>query len=132
MDSPNRIALKLLRPAIPTIIEENVTSAAEQFQNRTLRPILKLQNELLLLLFQRYLEQRKGKYFQLSNEAKSAYIEHSVRKDLKLKSLLLGIVIGHFTLEEYEQYHEREKELRKRLTDLLVQRLQSQYKRFVT
>lgn len=131
MSTPDRTALKLLRPEIPTIIEENVTSPAEQFQNRTLRPILKMQNELLLHIFQHYLEQRKGKYFQLSNQAKLAYIEHSVRKDLKFKSLLLGVTIGQFTLEEWQQYQNNEKELRKRLTDLLVQRLQSQFKRFV-
>ena len=40
--------------------EINHKSADEEiFQNKTLRPILKLQNELILLAFESYLDQNK-------------------------------------------------------------------------
>ncbi len=122
----NRNDLKALRPKIPTIIDLEATTASEQFQNRTLRPILKLQNDLLLNVFTHYIRQRKGVYYTLTEEKRLEYIEHAIRKDLKFKHLLIGLIVGQFTVEEWEMYIQQEDELRRRMTSLLVQRLQSQ------
>lgn len=122
-DRSNLIAL---RPNIPTINETAATNTAEQFQNQTLRPILKFQNELLLQVFRAYTVQRKNVFHQLSHPKKLDYMEHSIRKDLKFKNRLLGLIIGHFISEEYTAFLKEEKELTRRLTNLLVQRLQSQ------
>ena len=40
----------------------------EKFQNDTLRPILKLQNDLLIHVFIQYCQQRKGLFFKLSDK----------------------------------------------------------------
>lgn len=123
----NREKLKELRPDIDSIDHTSAISPEEQFQNQILRPILKFQNELLLKIYQHYVEQRKGQFYKLSNpKEKLAYIEHSIQKDSKLRELLLGIVIGHFTQEEYNTYLKAEKSIRKRIINLLVQRLQDQ------
>jgi len=119
-----------LRSPIPILIEDSAVSEAERFQNQTLRPILKYQNELLLIVYQNYLELRKGQFFGLSKEKRLLYIENSVRKDLKLKHLLLGIVVGLFTSEEWKIYKNHERELRKRITSLLIQRVQDQMEKF--
>ena len=122
-----REKLKELRPEINSIDQAVVISPEEQFQNQVLRPILKFQNNLLLKIYQHYLEQRKGQFYKLSNpKEKLTYIEHSIQKDSKLRELLLGIVLGHFTQEEYEAYLKTEKPIRKRIINLLVQRLQDQ------
>ena len=55
---------------------------------------------------------------------------NSIRKDLKFKNLLVGVITGHFTLEEWTTFTENEGELTKRMTNLLVQRLMSQVKVF--
>ena len=114
-----------LRPSIPTITEVSATSSAEQFQNKTLRPILKLQHHLLVQIFQQYIIQRKNIYPTLSKEKKIAYIEDSIRKDLKFRSLLVGVVVGHFTLDEWQLYIQNENELRKRLVNMIVERLKA-------
>ena len=127
MDNNNRnrdSSLKNIRPAIPVIIEEAATSAEERFQNTCLRPVLKLQHDLLIAVFRSYLELRKGKFYSLSKAKRLEYIEHAIRKDLKFKSLLIGIVAGQFTVEEWKIYQMHERELRKRVTGLLVQRIQ--------
>jgi len=122
-----RETLKDLRPTISSIDRAAATTPEEQFQNQTLRPILKFQNELLLNIYKHYLEQRKRQFYKLSNsKGKLAYIEHSIQKDSKLRELLLGMVIGHFTKEEYDIYLKTEKSIRKRIINLLVQRLQDQ------
>lgn len=120
------IVLKELRPPIPTIIDKNATSPAELFQNRTLRPILKLQNDLLIAMFQQYIIKRKNVFHKLDKLKQVIYIENSIRKDLKFKNLLIGVITGHFTLEEWTAFTMNEGELMKRMTNLLVQRLTSQ------
>lgn len=119
--------LKALRPSIPTISEENITSDSELFQNKTLRPILKLQHDLLLQIFQQYIVNRKNVFLKLSPEKKLEYIENSIRKDLNFRSLLIGTIAGHFTIEELKVYSERENELRKRLINMLIERIKSQF-----
>jgi len=123
-------SLKDIRPAIPTLIEENVTSASEQFQNVTLRPILKLQNDLLLKIFDEYIQKRKNKFHQLSPTKKLEYIQSNIRNDLKFRSLLMGLVVGLFTLEEYGIYCSNQSELSRRIVSLIIQRLQDQVNEF--
>lgn len=115
-----------IRPII--ILEKEAESAFEKFQNEVLRPILKLQNDLLLEIFKTYLDKRKGTFYKLSEKEQMVYIDQTVRKDMKFKHYLEGIITGMFTLEEYAKFMENEEELTKRLVNLLVQRLQSQFK----
>jgi len=123
-------ALKGLRPLIPTIIDKNAVNPAELFQNRTLRPILKLQNDLLDAIFRQYIIKRKNAFHNLNAPKRIEYIENSIRRDVKLKNLLVGVITGHFTLEEWALFIADEGELTKRMTNLLVQRLTSQVKMF--
>ncbi|MFK7983279.1 MAG: glyoxalase [Saprospiraceae bacterium] len=119
-----------LRPPIPTIIDKNAVNPAELFQNRTLRPILKLQNDLLDAIFKNYIIKRKGVFHKLGKPKRVEYIENSIRKDLKFKNLLVGVITGQFTLEEWALFIADERELTKRTTNLLVQRLTSQVEVF--
>jgi len=130
IDIMRDIALKELRPLIPTIIDKNAVSSAELFQNRTLRPILKLQHDLLTAIFRQYIIKRKNAFHNLNVPKRVEYIENSIRKDLKLKILLVGVITGHFTLEEWALFIADEGELTKRMTNLLVQRLTSQVASF--
>ena len=57
-DRPND--LLRIRPQIKKTQQFSTTSTEERFQNETLRPILKLQNPLLLAVFHNYIEKRKG------------------------------------------------------------------------
>ncbi|MEZ0607384.1 glyoxalase [Fibrella sp. WM1] len=121
--------LVALRPAVAT--EPITSNPAEAFQNDTLRPILKLQNELLLGLFRDYLTKRKqlgleGRFAKLPRPEQEAYIDHSIRTDQKFKNLLVGVVIGQFTTGEWTAFRIDEAELTRRLVDLIVQRLCSQ------
>ena len=112
-----------IRPnlSLPTI----ETGMIEQFQNTTLRPILKYQHDLLILLFKNYIIKRKNAYAKLTPLQKLDYIQQAVKIDVAFKNRLAGLVIGHFTDEELNTFFENETEVLSRLTDLIVQRLQS-------
>ena len=115
-----------IRPTI--IFEKEAESEFEKFQNEVLRPILKLQNDLLTEIFKNYIDKRKGTFYKFSEKEKAIYIDQTVRKDMKFKHYLEGIITGMFTIEEYARFMENEEELTKRAVNLLVQRLQSQFK----
>ena len=120
---PPRVAI---RPEITT--EDTASSEAEQFQNRVLRPIIKMQNELILSIYKHFLAKRKVKFSGMSIEKRAQWIETSVTKDNRLRGILLGMVIGQFTENELGQFIEMEGEIRRRITNLITQRLQSQMK----
>jgi hypothetical protein len=107
------------------LINEN-SSDEEKFQNKTLRPILKFQNDLFIEVFKNYAVKQKGIFFTLSPEKKMQYIENVIQRDIKFRNSLKGIVIGLFTLEEYQDYILNSSNLNKRMMNLLIERLKSQ------
>lgn len=115
---------KSIRPIILT--DKEPTSGPEKFQNEVLRPILKLQNDLLLEIFRHFMHKRRVQLNGMSREKRAAWIAHSLSNDNRLRGLLLGAVIGQFTMEEWSQYLIDEGENRRRIANLLTQRLQDQ------
>tara|TARA_B100000767_G_scaffold258968_1_gene268192 strand:- start:178 stop:594 length:417 start_codon:yes stop_codon:yes gene_type:complete len=127
-DRPND--LLSIRPEIKKTIAFDSMSSDERFQNETLRPILKLQNPLLISVFTNYIEKRKGVFYDLSLDKKIIYIENSLIKDQKFRSSLKGLIIGHFTIAEYQKYSLNSSSLNKRIINMLIKRLQYQVKIF--
>ena len=128
-------ALLAIRPEIAT--EATTTNGAETFQNQTLRPVLEIQNDLLLSLFRHYLVKRKqlgpdARFAKMSQAEQDAYIDHAIRTDLKFRNLLVGTIIGQFTTNEWTMFLADESELTRRLGHLLTQRIQSQRDMLVT
>lgn len=115
--------LMSLRPTISRIDLEKVSQPEESFQNRTLRPILKLQQNVIIELVKSYLCQHKAKYAVMPLHEKIKLIESVLQKDLKLKSTLQGIVIGQFTLLELKEFNSNSQNLSKRIINLLQQRI---------
>lgn len=123
--NPRDINLMELRPEIPSArITENMSSE-ERFQNETLRPIAKLQDELLLAVFRNYITKHKNKFYELKLDKRLEYIENAIQRDIKFRNSLKGIVIGQFTLEEYERYIQNSSALNKRMMNIVKERIQS-------
>jgi len=114
------------RPDIPTSKINDQMGSEEYFQNAILRPILKLQNDLFISVFKNYIKKHKNVFYELSLEKKQRYIEHAIQKDIKFRNSLKGIIIGMFTVEEYETYTMNSSALNKRMMNLLIVRLKDQ------
>lgn len=104
------------------------TTPIEIFQNQTLRPILKLQNDLYLSLFKNYAIRQNSDFETLSLPKKNIMIEQSLQKDSVLKNTFIGMTIGMFTHEEIEIYISDSKVFNKRIMTMLIERLKSQMK----
>ena len=129
MNSRHNDLLKI-RPKIKKVKDFPNMSDDERFQNETIRPILKLQNQLFILVFKNYIEKRKRVFYDLSLDKKMIYIESSIVKDQNFHNSLKGIIIGHFTVAEYRQYILHFSSLNKRMMNMLIKRLQNQIEVF--
>lgn len=114
---------KELRPALPKVEEIEKCSVEERFQNLTLRQIIKLQHQLLIALFKDYAVIRKTDLKNLSEQRIKRFIESSLSKDIAFKNKLIGIIIGHFTIEEFNIYNNTSSEFNKRILSILKNRL---------
>ena len=112
-----------MRPEIPSAKITPNMSADECFQNKTIRPIVKLQNDLLLAAFKNYISKHKNVFYDLSVDKKMDYIENAIHKDMKYRNSLKGIIIGQFTLEEFDLYIQNSSALNKRMMDIVKERL---------
>ncbi|WP_010227643.1 hypothetical protein [Gillisia marina] len=112
-----------LRPEIPSARVSEIMSRDEQFQNKTLRPVIKLQNELFVEVFRNYIKKHKNSFHTYSVEKKLSFIENAIQRDIKFRNSLKGIVIGQFTTEEYLLYIENSSALNKRMMNILKERM---------
>ncbi len=124
METRDSLLLQL-RPEIPSAKVTPQMSDDECFQNKTLRPVVKLQNDLLLAVFRNYVAKHKNVFYDLSIEKKLDYIENAIHKDMKFRNSLKGMIIGQFTLEEFDLYIQNSSALNKRMMNLVKERLKS-------
>jgi len=122
--------LQSIRPIISSALVKDNMSEDERFQNKTLRPIIKLQNDLFLAVFKNYIKKYKNVFYNLSLEKKMIYIENAIQKNIKFRNSLKGMVIGQFTTNEYETYVQNSSALNKRIMNIIMERLKDQVQLF--
>ena len=111
------------RPILSNLIKEG-TLDIEKFQNEVIRPIIKMQHSLLIALFQDYIKQRKIDFINLKKEKQIERINTILTKDTNFKSIILGIVIGHFSHDELSFFVQNSSEFKKRVIQIAKHRLQ--------
>ncbi len=114
-----------IRPEIPSIGSQEDASKEERFQNEVLRPILKLQHDVILAYFHHYLDRTKRSLNGLSGFEKKELISKAFSKDVSLKLELRGMILGLLTKDEYLLYSEMSGTLNKRINNMLQERIQS-------
>ena len=96
------------------------------FQNQTLRPILKQQNPLFLILFTNHIQTFKIPFAQMNEEQQNQCIANALAQNQPFKNTMIGIVVGWFTKEESNIYCQNRAAFNKRIVQMLIQRLQDQ------
>ena len=116
-------AIKSLRPVLGLSKDKSDGNEINLFQTEVLRPILKFQNNLLVEYF-------KSKAFQkvepLNQKQLVNMINASLTKDINLRNLLSGMVVGLFSEDELRFYIDHQKEIIKRIISMLKHRLENQ------
>ncbi len=114
-----------IRPELPNAKLTHNMSPEERFQNETLRPVAMVQNDLMVEMFRNYAQKHKNVFYDLSIEKRLDYIENAIHKDMKFRNSLKGMIIGQFTIVEYEIYIENSSALNKRMMNIVKERIKS-------
>ena len=125
--------LSAVKSILPIVIYDKSldSNEIESFQNSVIRPILKFQNQLLNELVLERVKNLNVRFKLLSNQEQQAFILSNVKKDIALRNQLIGIVLAFFNQDEFKVYSLYNKELSKRIVEMIVQRVLDQYKYFL-
>ncbi|SDI70913.1 hypothetical protein SAMN05421846_11239 [Chryseobacterium taeanense] len=116
---------KDLRENLSLPIYEN-SSETETFQNQVLRPVLKLQNEIYIMLFRDYAVSKISDFSSLNAEKKINFIDQNLQKDHALRNIFIGMTVGMLTSDEMKIYLSDAKAYNKRIISMLSERIKSQ------
>jgi hypothetical protein len=114
------------RPEIPSIQNTTKTLDLEVFQNKVLRPILKLQNTIFVSVLLDELRSKKQDFTTFNSEDKHKAIQRHLNTNSSLKQRFLGIVMGLFTNTEMDFYQRHMSAINKRIFSMLKIRLEDQ------
>jgi|TARA_B110000908_G_scaffold30468_1_gene36072 hypothetical protein len=114
---------KELRPVLAKIEETEKCSVEEKFQNTTLRQVIKMQHPLIISLFQDYAITRKTILNTLTEQRIKRFIESALSKDIAFKNKMIGLIVGQFTVEEFDFYKKSPSEFNKRIFTIIKKRL---------
>lgn len=106
---------------VKTLDQES--SGIEHFQNKVLRPIIKFQNEVILLKFKNVCRAYKSSFFNFSENEKKKYIENILLKDKKIRFTFIGLIIGLLSSNEFLFYLKYSSKINKRIISILIKRL---------
>jgi hypothetical protein len=112
-----------IRPEIS--VDTSLSADAESFMHKTLRPVLKLQHELIINVFQHYLTTNGINFAGQSTDQKVKTIHSVLKHDQKFKIFLTGLCCGLFTETELRFYLSNQSEINKRIIEMLIKRIES-------
>ncbi|WP_282073685.1 glyoxalase [Polaribacter atrinae] len=110
------------RPVLTDLIKEG-TSEMEKFQNEVIRPVIKMQHNLLITSFKNYLLKRKVDFTVLPDKKKRSKVTAIYKTDNNYKNFTLGVIIGHFSTDEFTFYSDNASEINRRVLQITSQRI---------
>ena len=115
--------LLALRPDISA--KKGDQTLSEEFQNTTIRPILKYQHSILIVFFNSNVHVQYIVSANYSLLKKQNQLKLFVSKQLAFRAQLLGIVTGLFTDAEFDFYLSEKVNLDKRIANMILDRFYS-------
>jgi hypothetical protein len=115
-------ALRALRSVVPTEITD-ADGTVGAFLHATLRPVLKLQNDLLLAVVADFV---RDHHIALRPTDQHHQLTELLGRNTKLRYTVVGLVSGQFTAEEYAYYRRHRAELNRRVLEMALRRVLDQ------
>jgi len=110
----------------PLLNLQPTKSEIEDFQNGVMRPILKFQNELLVLFAKQYVNKYHKSFHALNQVNQESILIQASKQDPEFKSFLIWPVVGLMSSSELAFYSAHRSELNKRISTMASQRIASQ------
>ncbi len=114
------------RATLPPKITEEVYAIEEQFQNEVIRPIIKTQSYLIKLHVLNQIKSMKVVFSELNQLKKEKQLRSLMQNNQQFKREVIGIVIGQFDLKEINLYFTMQKEINRRIVQIVANRMVDQ------
>lgn len=115
-------ALLALRPTVAADLPTEPEATVGDFQHRTLRPVLKLQNEVLLRAVAGFLRDHHVPFAAALPELQTRQLTELLSRNVKLRYTIIGLITALFTEAEAAFYDQHRAELNRRLLELAQRR----------
>ena len=112
---------KLLGLREEILTKKSEQTPIEEFQNTTIRPILKYQHSILIVFFSSNVHVQYILNANYSLLKKQNQLKLFASKQLAFRAQLLGIVTGLFTDAEFEFYLSEKVNLDKRISSMILE-----------
>ncbi|RSK51037.1 hypothetical protein [Hymenobacter rigui] len=123
--SRSEAALLALRPTLSVAVSADDTPVA-RFLHTTLRPVLKMQNQLLLAVVADFVRDYHVPLAAAAGTEQQRLLAELLSRNTKLRYLVIGLVLGQFTEPELHLYRQHRPELNRRILELASRRVQDQ------
>ena len=98
------------------------SSPEEDFQNKVLRPIIKMQSDLLMAHIRAQIVLLKYDWDAFDTAKRKEIVTALMTNDQLFKRELIGMIVGQFEPDEHETYLGMRNELNRRITQIVLQR----------
>ena len=115
--------MEKVRPQLPDTLTEGELKEEELFQNMILRPVIKMQHDLLIMRVKSHFISKRVLFNVMDNKKRTEAIIQAFQSDHNLKKEIQGMIIGQLTVLEFQQYLKIERSLNKRIVQMVRNRM---------
>ena len=115
--------MEKVRPKLPDTLTEGELKEEELFQNMVLRPVIKMQHDLLIMRLKSHLNSKRVRFNVMDNEKRTEAIIKTFQSDHNLKKEIQGMIIGQLSLAEFQLYLKSEGSFNKRIIQIVRNRM---------
>ena len=115
--------MEKVRPNLPESLVEGNLKEEELFQNMVLRPVIKMQHDVLILRVQSHFLSKKVVFHLMDKKKRVKAIESAFQNDNPFKKEIQGMILGQLTIEEFRTYLKSERSMNKRIIQMVRNRM---------
>ena len=115
--------MEKVRPILPNSLTEGDLKEEELFQNMVLRPIIKMQHDILILRVKSYFLSKRVVFNVMDKKKRTLAIEQAFLGDNAFKKEIQGMILGQLNVGEFQGYLKNERSMNKRIIQMVRNRM---------
>ena len=108
-----------VRPTLPESLTQGALKEEELFQNMVLRPVIKMQHDILILRVKSYFTSKRVMFNVMDKKKRTLAIEQAFLGDNAFKKEIQGMILGQLDTTEYQRYLQNERTMNKRIIQMV-------------
>ena len=112
-----------VRPTLRESLTQGALKEKELFQNMVLRPVIKMQHDILILRVKSYFTSKRVMFNFMDKKKRTVAIEQAFLGDNAFKKEIQGMILGQLNADEFKGYLKSERSMNKRIIQMVRNRM---------